>query len=109
MEDLEKELQIASAVNATKRGRRPGEADPGPAVEAKPEKEYEEVTVDLPPHAPDVRIDGRVFHPGMVYKVTKEQATTMKDIMARAWAHEQEVRGQRTGFAPKPRNHILRG
>lgn len=79
-------------------------AEPTPVA-----SEMEEVTIDLPPHAPDIRIDGRIYQPGMTYEVKSEQAATLRDIMYRAWAHEQEVRGQRTGFAPKPRNYNLRG
>ena len=71
--------------------------------------EYMDVFIDLPPHAPDIRVDGRIFQPGMTYKVTLNEGRTIKDIMFRAWAHEQEVRGQRTGFAPKKMNYALRG
>lgn len=109
MDNIEQELQIAQAAAVTRRTRRPGETDAGPEVAAKPAVEYVEVRIDLPPHAPDIRIDGRVFQPGLTYKVTQAQATSMKDIMFRAWAHEEEVRGQRTGFAPKPRNYNIRG
>jgi len=106
----DQDLEIAQAVAATRRAKRPGEDEPGPEVApAKPEIEYESVKIDLPPHAPDVRIDGRVFQHGLTYKVTAVQAASMREIMFRAWSHEEEVRGQRTGFAPKSRNQAISG
>ena len=96
---MDEQEQIAEAVHATRRRR----------AEVVEEPEYVEVTIDLPPHAPDVRLDGRIFQPNMTYKVTVDVQRTLKDVMFKAWAHEQEVRGQRTGFAPKKMNHVLRG
>jgi hypothetical protein len=86
------------------------------AVKAKKEDkpveiEYEEVFIDLPPHSSHLSIDGRHFHQGASYKVTKAQAASMRDIMSRAWAHEQEVRGQRKPFDAyrRQREYSLRG
>jgi len=81
-------------------------------VEAKPvEVEYEDVVIDLPPHSSHLSIDGRHFQQGASYKVTKAQAASMRDIMSRAWAHEQEVRGQRKPFESyrRQREFSLRG
>jgi hypothetical protein len=101
---------IADALATPRRSKRPGESDPGPKeVAAKPEVDYEEVLIDLPPHAPDVRIDGRVFQHGMTYKVAAAQASSLRDVMFRAWGHEEEVRGQRTGFSPKPQRLTING
>ncbi len=97
----DEESMIAEAVQSTRKRRSHEDVEP--------EVEYMQVTIDVPPHAPDIRVDGRIYQPGMTYKVTVDQARTLKDIMFRAWAHEQEVRGQRTGFAPKKMNHVLRG
>ena len=71
------------------------------AEPVKPEVQYVDVLVDLPPHAPDVRMDGRIFQQGMTYKLASPQAASLRDIMFRAWSHEREVRGERTGFGPK--------
>jgi hypothetical protein len=75
------------------------------------EVEYEEVFIDLPPHSSHLSIDGRHFQQGASYKVTKAQAASMRDIMSRAWAHEQEVRGQRKPFDAyrRQREFSLRG
>lgn len=86
------EAQIREATAALKAKREP-------KVDANPvEVEYEEVFIDLPPHSSHISIDGRHFQQGATYKVTKAQAASMRDIMSRAWAHEQEVRGQRKPF-----------
>jgi len=81
-------------------------------IETKPvEVEYEDVVIDLPPHSSHLAIDGRQFQQGATYKVTKAQAASMRDIMSRAWAHEQEVRGQRKPFESyrRQREFSLRG
>lgn len=92
--------EAAAAVKAKKEGK-PAEV----------EVEYEEVVIDLPPHSSHVSIDGRHFQQGASYTVTKAQAASMRDIMSRAWAHEQEVRGQRKPFDAyrRQREYSLRG
>jgi hypothetical protein len=92
--------EAAAAVKAKKEGK---------PVEV--EVEVEEVFIDLPPHSSHISIDGRHFQQGASYKVTKAQAASMRDIMSRAWAHEQEVRGQRKPFDAyrRQREFSLRG
>jgi len=97
-EELEAQIREATAAVRAKR-------------EPKVEVEYEEVFIDLPPHSSHISIDGRQFQQGATYKVTKAQAASMRDIMSRAWAHEQEVRGQRKPFDAyrRQREFSLRG
>jgi hypothetical protein len=99
------EAQIREAATAVKAKK---EDNP---VEVEVEVEYEEVFIDLPPHSSHLSIDGRHFQQGASYKVTKAQAASMRDIMSRAWAHEQEVRGQRKPFDAyrRQREFSLRG
>jgi hypothetical protein len=99
------EAQIREAATAVKAKK---EDKP---VEAEAEVEYEEVVIDLPPHSSHISIDGRHFQQGASYTVTKAQAASMRDIMSRAWAHEQEVRGQRKPFDAyrRQREFNLRG
>jgi hypothetical protein len=89
-DDLEAQIREASAVLKFKKDVKP---------EVKPvEVEYEDIVIDLPPHSSHLLIDGRQYQQGASYKVTKAQSASMRDIMARAWAHELEVRGQRKPF-----------
>jgi hypothetical protein len=98
---LEAQIREAAAAAKAKKEDNPVEV----------EVEYEEVFIDLPPHSSHLSIDGRHFQQGASYKVTKAQAASMRDIMSRAWAHEQEVRGQRKPFDAyrRQREFSLRG
>jgi hypothetical protein len=98
---LEAQIREAAAAIKAKKEDKPVEI----------EVEYEEVLIDLPPHSSHISIDGRHFQQGASYKVTKAQAAAMRDIMSRAWAHEQEVRGQRKPFDAyrRQREFSLRG
>jgi hypothetical protein len=98
---LEAQIREAAATAKSKKEDKPIEV----------EVEYEEVFIDLPPHSSHISIDGRHFQQGASYKVTKAQAASMRDIMSRAWAHEQEVRGQRKPFDAyrRQREFSLRG
>jgi hypothetical protein len=98
---LEAQIREAAAAAKAKKEDKPIEV----------EVEYEEVFIDLPPHSSHLSIDGRHFQQGASYKVTKAQAASMRDIMSRAWAHEQEVRGQRKPFDAyrRQREFSLRG
>jgi hypothetical protein len=98
---IEAQIREAAAAVKAKKEDKPAEV----------EVEYEEVFIDLPPHSSHISIDGRHFQQGASYKVTKAQAASMRDIMSRAWAHEQEVRGQRKPFDAyrRQREFSLRG
>jgi stress response protein YsnF len=98
---IETQIREAAAAAKAKKEDKPVEV----------EVEYEEVFIDLPPHSSHISIDGRHFQQGASYKVTKAQAASMRDIMSRAWAHEQEVRGQRKPFDAyrRQREFSLRG
>ena len=102
-DELEAQIREATAAIRVKKEAK---------AETKPfEVEYEDVVIDLPPHSSHLSIDGRQFQQGATYKVTKAQAASMRDIMSRAWAHEQEVRGQRKPFDAyrRQREFSLRG
>jgi hypothetical protein len=98
---IEAQIREAAAVIKAKKEGKPVEV----------EAEHEEVFIDLPPHSSHISIDGRHFQQGATYTVTKAQAASMRDIMSRAWAHEQEVRGQRKPFDAyrRQREYSLRG
>jgi hypothetical protein len=75
--------------------RKPGIAE---AVKEEAKVHKVDVYVRLPPHASKIQIDGRQYFHGMTYQVTPGQLDTMTEIMGRAWAHEEEVQGQRKPF-----------
>lgn len=68
---------------------------------AEPAKEYVDFRVDLPIQSNCIRVDGREYYHGMTYKIEVRQAKSMAEIQARAWAHENEVRGVRKPFDPQ--------
>jgi hypothetical protein len=57
-----------------------------------------EFLVNLPPHAGNIRIDGREFFHGFTYSVSPAQYAALADAQARAWNHDREVMGQRKPF-----------
>lgn len=83
---------------------RPGE-EKAVDNEKKVEKDtvYVDITIDLPPFTSIIRVDGREYQQGLTYKFREEQVASIKDIIARAWGHEQEVRGERKPFDPSRR------
>jgi hypothetical protein len=53
------------------------------------------VTIDLPPFAPDIKVNfHQTFVHGYTYPVPRHQADTLREQMARAWRHEDEVKGR---------------
>lgn len=52
-------------------------------------------TVDLPPQANNIRLDGKEYYNGHRYPVPPLQAKSMLDIQARAWLHYRQVRGDK--------------
>lgn len=67
----------------------------------------EEVFVDLPGHAVHIMLDGEEFLHGFIYKRNSLVAATMREIMQRAWNHEEEVGGANRHWYEKPRNTKL--
>lgn len=67
------------------------------------------VCLDLPGHANDIRLDGRVFFHGVTYQVTEKVYSTLVDIQARAWEHENEIGGANRDLyrGRKPINPIV--
>lgn len=53
-----------------------------------------QLTVNLPPHADKIYIDGHNYHHGGTYVVSQKHYESAIDIMARAWDHEHDVSGQ---------------
>lgn len=51
------------------------------------------VTLNLAPHAPDVKLDGRLYRHGVTYQLTPSTAAVMNEIQYRTWLHDAEVHG----------------
>jgi hypothetical protein len=60
-------------------------------AEGKPEEEERSLLVNLPGHAMDVKLDGKAYEHGQTYVVKKRVYDSLKDIIARAWEHEDEI------------------
>lgn len=51
------------------------------------------VTLNLAPHAPDVKLDGKMYRHGVTYQLTPKTAAVMNEIQYRTWLHDAEVHG----------------
>ena len=60
----------------------------------KPEEELVDITLELPDHAPFIRLDNRVWFHGIVYEVEMSVYQTMMDIQARMWEQEHQTQGR---------------
>ena len=74
----------------------------------RPQDTYEDLLIDLPGHAVHVMIDGVEFLHAFTYNVTGNQAATIREIVQRAWDHEDEIGGANRNFYKKPRHLTLR-
>jgi hypothetical protein len=73
----------------------------------KPQDQLEYILIDMAGHAPHIMLDGVQFFHGETYEVTRAQADTMREIIARGWAHEEEIGGANRDLYRKPRNTTL--
>lgn len=48
-------------------------------------------TIDLAPNAQDIRLDGMVYQHGRTYTITRPVYDTLREIIARTWAHEDQA------------------
>jgi hypothetical protein len=63
-------------------------------AERKPDREgYSFLTVNLAPHASEIRIDGVIYFHGYTYEVKDAQLQTFYEIMHRTWQHERSTGG----------------
>ena len=66
-----------------------------------PEEELIDIVLDLPDHAPFIRLDNRVWFHGVVYEVEMSVYQTMVDIQARMWEQEAQTQGRGRYNRPK--------
>lgn len=66
--------------------------------------QLEDVLIDLPGHSVHIMIDGTMFLHGFVYEVNSLQGATIREMLQRAWDHEDEIGGANRNFYNQPRN-----
>lgn len=63
-------------------------------TERKPDREgYSFITINLAPHASEIRIDNRIYFHGFTYEIRDDQVPTFSEIMFRTWQHERSTGG----------------
>ena len=67
----------------------------------RPEEQMLDIMLDLPEHAPFIRLDNRVWFHGILYEVEMSVYQTMLDIQARMWEQEQQTQGRGKYNRPK--------
>src|SRR5260370_32114496 len=67
-----------------------------------PVYQMEDVLIDLPGHAVRLLIDGVEYLHGFAYEVNKPQGDTIREMVQRAWTHEDEIGGANRNFYNKP-------
>ena len=56
-----------------------------------PEQELRDIVIDLAPFSKCILIDGKQYHHGLLYEVRRQVFDQLQEIMARGWAHDEEV------------------
>src|SRR5262249_55713353 len=54
-----------------------------------PQEELVEIVIDLPAYAEHLLIDGKYYYHGSKVPVTRAQAASIRENMARCWVHEK--------------------
>ncbi len=73
-----------------------------------PAQELVDIVVDVAPFADKIMIDGVQYFQGHHYRVSKNLCAVMMEIMARSWAHDEEVGSPNRKFYQKP-SHVGTG
>lgn len=73
-----------------------------------PDQELMTIVIDLAPFADKIMIDGKQYFHGHKYEVPRGLFAVLSEIIARTWAHDEEVGSPNRKFYQKP-NHIGTG
>lgn len=65
-----------------------------------------DVTIDLPDFADRITVDGASYFHGYTYAVGYHQFQSMREQMARAWQHQDEIDGK-SRFRKQPKGIVL--
>lgn len=52
------------------------------------------IHIDQPPFADRLIVDGRTFFNNHIYKLPRHQVESMREMMARQWDHEADIKGE---------------
>ena len=69
-----------------------------------PEQDMRDIVIDLAPFAKSILIDGKQYHHGMPYRVPRQVFDQLQEIIARGWAHDEEVGEPNRKHYQKPLN-----
>ena len=56
-----------------------------------PVYEERDIIIDLAPFAKYIWLDGKIYHHGLPYRVIRPAFDMLMEIMARGWAHDEQV------------------
>lgn len=66
--------------------------------------------IDLPSSGGiDIKVNGISYQHGETYEFDVDQLRSIKDQVARSWAHEASIMGSNENAYRKPQNRVLRG
>jgi hypothetical protein len=66
--------------------------------------------IELPPSGgTDLKINGSAFYHGQVYEFSVDDLRMMKDMVARSWGHEANIKGSNENIFRRPQNRVLSG
>lgn len=66
-----------------------------------------DVHIDLAQYAPNIRLDGRAFEHGRMYRVTRKVAAVLAEQMQRSWQHQDSLSGANENAYRRPRNATM--
>lgn len=75
-----KEIYLQQQMDAAERARHPEIVE-----------EMREILIDGPEYVNQVRLDGTPYYCGFTYTVTKRVYDSIKDLLWRAWMHDDEI------------------
>lgn len=70
-----------------------------------PNEEYRRLLIDLPGHAPNLKIDSQYFYHGREYEVKASVYDQLVEQMQRCWRHENEIGGANRDAYSAPARH----
>ena len=76
--------------------------------ELEPEQELVPIVIDVAPFTDRIMIDSKQYFQGHVYQVSRRLYAVLTEIMARSWAHDEEVGSPNRKFYEKP-SHVGTG
>lgn len=67
------------------------------------------ITLDLYEGAHHIKLDNQTFFHGHTYTVGKRTYDSLREVVARGWAHQREIEGKDSNAYRKEQNMIVKG